>query len=177
LPLNPGLYAISVAAPGHATKEFSVALAEGDAVEVPVFVGESSSTPPRPAVGRATGKAESVDANDDDPKNRKMFAYVGVSGGAAAFTLGVVTGLIGLHQEAIGNSNCSDATRTCNQRGYDANQTAKSLATVSTVGLVVGILSGGVGTYLWLTLPRANEGELGVGGTAGSTLLQWRSRW
>ena len=50
LPLNPGSYAISVVAPGRATREFSVTLAEGDVAEFPVFVGSSTSaSPPRVA--------------------------------------------------------------------------------------------------------------------------------
>jgi hypothetical protein len=177
LPLNPGLYAISVASPGRSTQEFSVSLAEGDAAEFPVFIGALNTPAPARIVRSRSSSHPESPGEDNDRKNRELFAYSGVGVGAAALTLGIVTGLIWLHQESIGNAGCNDTTRTCNQRGYDANQTAKSLATVSTVGFVAGILSGGVGTYLWLTLPHDKENGVGVGGSAGAALIQWRSRW
>jgi hypothetical protein len=91
--------------------------------------------------------------------------------------VGTVTGVAGLHKESIGNSNCSDATRTCTQIGHDANQSAKSLATVSAVGFAVGILGAGISTYLWLTLPDEKAGAVGVGANDGTAVVVWRSRW
>ncbi|HEY5374091.1 MAG TPA: hypothetical protein VIK01_10425 [Polyangiaceae bacterium] len=179
LPLDPGSYAISVVAPGRATREFSVTLAEGDAAEFPVFVGSSTSaSPPRVAPAAVVTPSQPIGAGDDDDrKTRELLAYAGIGVGAAGITLGIITGLFGLHEEALGNPNCSDATRTCNQRGYDANQSAKSLATVSTLGFVVGVLAGGAGTYLWLTLPDAKSGAVGTNGTTNATLLGLRGRW
>ena len=177
LPLNPGRYAISVASPGRSTQEFSVALAEGDAAEFPVFVGDSTSSPAPPVAPRvAVSQSESA-STDDDRNNRELLAYTGIGVGAVGFTLGIITGLAGLHQESLGNQSCSDATRTCNQTGYDANQSAKSLATVSTVGFVVGVLAGGAGTYLWLTLPDDKHGAVGVSQTGNTSLIGWRGRW
>jgi hypothetical protein len=175
LPLNPGRYAISVASPGRSTQEFSVALAEGDAAEFPVFVGASASAPVTP--GAEVSRGESASTDDDDRNNRELFAYTGIGVGAAGFTLGIITGLVGLHQESLGSQSCSDVTRTCNQAGYDANQSAKSLATVSTVGFVVGLLAGGAGTYLWLTLPDTKAAAAGAGGTNNATLVGWQGRW
>ena len=179
LPLNPGSYAISVVAPGRATQEFSITLAEGDVAEFPVFVGPSTSaSPPRVAPAAVVTSSQPIRAGDDDDrKTRGLLAYMGIGVGAAEITLGIITGLFGLHEEALGNLNCSDVTRTCNQPGYDANQSAKSLATVSSVGFVVGVLAGGAGTYLWLTLPEAKPGAAGTGGMSNATLVGWRGRW
>jgi hypothetical protein len=176
--LNPGRYAISVASPGRSTQEFSVALAEGDAAEFPVFVGTLTSAPASPVAPRvAVSPSESASTDDDDRNSRELLAYTGIAVGAVGFTLGIITGLAGLHQESLGNQSCSDVTRTCNQTGYDANQSAKSLATVSTVGLVVGVLAGGAGTYLWLTLPDAKPGAAGASSKNNATLVGWQGRW
>jgi len=177
LPLNPGSYAISVVSPGRPTQEFSVTLAEGDTAEFPIFVGSSAPlSPARVGAVAVVASGEPVGTSDDDERNsRELLAYTGVGVGAAGITLGVITGLFGLHEEAIGNPNCSDVTRTCNQRGYDANQSAKSLASVSTVGFVVGALAGGAGTYLWLTLPEAKTD--GTTDARNATLVGWRGRW
>jgi hypothetical protein len=176
--LNPGRYAISVASPGRSTQEFSVALAEGDTAEFPVFVGASTSAPALPVASRvAVAHSESARTEDDDRNSRELLAYTGIGVGAVGFTLGIITGLVGLHQESLGNRSCSDVTRTCNQTGYDANQSAKSLATVSTVGFVVGVLAGGAGTYLWLTLPDDKHGAVGVSQTGNTSLIGWRGRW
>jgi hypothetical protein len=179
LPLNPGRYAISVAAPGRPTQEFSVTLAEGDTAEFPVFAGDSGtkSRPPPADVTAPGAPANAAVPPDDDRSSREILAYTGVGIGAVGLTLGLITGLVGLHDESIGNSNCNDVTRTCNQRGYDANQSAKSLGTVSTVGFVVGVLAGGAGTYLWLTMPDAKGGAVGLGSTGDATLVGWRGRW
>ena len=179
LPLDPGSYAISVVAPGRARQEFSVTLAEGDAAEFPVSVGSSTSaSPPHVAPIAVVTSSQPIGAGDDDDrKTRELLAYAGIGVGAAGITLGIITGLFGLHEEALGNPNCSDVTRTCNQRGYDANQSAKSLATVSTLGFVVGVLAGGAGTYLWLTLPDAKSGAAGSSGATSATLLGLRGRW
>jgi len=180
LPLNPGRYDISVASPGRSTQQFSVALAEGDAAQFPVFVGASTSAPARPvAPGVAVSQSESASTDDDDDerKNREVLAYTGIGVGAAGITLGIITGLFGLHEESLGNQNCSDVTRTCNQTGYDANQSAKSVATVSTVGFVIGVLAGGAGTYLWFTLPDTKAGAAVAGGANNATLVGWRGRW
>lgn len=179
LPLNPGRYAISVSSPGRSKQEFSVALAEGDAAQFPVFVGASTSAAKPPvAPGPAVSHSESASSDDDDDRNnRELLAYAGIGVGAVGFTLGLITGLVGLHQADIGNANCSDATRTCNQQGYDANQSASSLATVSTVGFVVGVLAGGAGTYLWFTLPDDKAGAVGVSQAGNTPLIGWRGRW
>jgi hypothetical protein len=179
LPLNPGRYAISVSSPGRSPQKFSVALAEGDAAEFPVFVGASvSASAPPVAPSSVVSQSEPASTDDDDDrKNRELLAYAGIGLGAVGLTLGIITGLVGLHQESIGNQTCSDVTRTCNQTGYDANQSAKSLATVSTVGFVAGVLAGGAGTYFWLTLPDDKHGAVGVSQTGNTSLIGWRGRW
>jgi hypothetical protein len=178
LPLNPGRYAISVASPGRSTQEFSVALAEGDTAEFPVFVGASTSVrTPRVAPGAEVSQSESAGTDDDGRNSRELLAYTGIGVGAVGLTLGIITGLAGLHQESLGNQSCSEVTRTCNQAGYDANQSARSLATVSTVGFVVGVLAGGAGTYLWLTLPDARAPASGAGGMNNATLVGLQGQW
>jgi len=86
--------------------------------------------------------------------------------GAAGLAIGVITGIIGLHAQSVGDGECAAATRTCTRRGYDANQSAKEMAAVSSVGFVFAILGGGAVGYLYFTAPTnsRSEASLGVGG-------------
>jgi hypothetical protein len=176
VPLNPGTYKVSVVAPGTSVQEFTVKLAEGDSVElrIPADGGVSAAAPPDGATSaHGTGVPDEAKFAKRDP----TLAYVVGGVGAAGLAVGAIAGILGLHDESVGNGNCSDQTRTCSQTGHDANQSARSLAAVSTAGFVVGVLGAGLGTYLWLTLPDTHAAMVGVGNVAGGTGIQWRSQW
>jgi hypothetical protein len=176
VPLDPGTYKVTVAAPGDSAQEFTVKLAEGDSVElgIPADGGVSAAPLPDGVTGRlGAGAQGETKFTKPDP----TLAYVAGGVGAAGLVVGSIAGIVGLHDESVGNGKCSDQTRTCNQIGHDANQSARSLATVSTVGFVVGVLGAGLGTYLWLTLPDTKTSAVGVGSVAGGAGIQWRSQW
>jgi hypothetical protein len=178
LALNPGVYRISVFPPGKPVQLFSVTLAEGDAAEISVPADLSGGLPALANSSAGPGPArDSRTTGEDARDNAKMLAYVSGGVGAAALAVGIISGLIGLHKESIGDANCSDKTRTCSQTGYDANQSAGSLATVSTIGFAAGIVGIGLGSYFWLTLPDAKAGEVGVSHANGMTLWKWRAQW
>jgi len=86
--------------------------------------------------------------------------------GAAGLALGIITGIVGLHEQSVADGECSTVTRTCSRRGHDANQSAKEMATVSSVGFVFAILGGGTAGYLYFTAPTGgrSEASLGAGG-------------
>jgi hypothetical protein len=65
--------------------------------------------------------------------------------------VGAITGIVGLSKQSTGNDNCDDVSQTCNQTGVDANDAARTLAPISTVSLIVGVLGVGVGAYLIIT--------------------------
>jgi hypothetical protein len=98
-------------------------------------------------------------------RNQALWLAGGI--GAAGLLVGTVAGVVGLNAQALGNNNCSDQTRTCSQTGYDANQRAKAMATVSTIGFAVGVIGAGAATYVFLTVPSGDTQHtvaVGLGG-------------
>jgi hypothetical protein len=175
VPLDPGTYAVIVTTPGDRAQQFTVTLREGDTAELGV-PAEARAVPAPSAAKAHTAIAQ----GSEHPRPRShapTLAYVLGGFGAAGLVAGSVFGLVGLHEQSLGNGNCNDRTRTCSQTGYDANRRARSFATVSTVGFVVGVLGIGVGSYLWLTMPDTSVAAVGVGNLAGGPAVAWRTQW
>jgi len=158
--LDPGTYRVLVLTPGKATQQYEVTLSEGDSAEFPV-----DAVPSTPAVFVAAPSDQS--ARD----RRQLFAYVAGGVGVTAMTIGFFSGLAALHQKSLGDHNCNDQTRTCNQAGLDANGRARTFARISSVGLVVGVVGLGLGTYVWMTLPEPKRAPDAM------VLAGWGTRW
>ena len=71
--------------------------------------------------------------------------------GAAGLAFGAVTGIITLNKKSTVDANCSDRQRVCNQAGVNANESGKTFAALSGIGLGIGVLGLAAGAYLWLT--------------------------
>jgi hypothetical protein len=67
--------------------------------------------------------------------------------GGVATLVGVSTRLVALAQQTTIDTHC-DTTRACDRTGMDAVSTARTLQTVSTVSLVVGLAMVGTGIVL-----------------------------
>ncbi len=162
LPLDPGERTLVVSVPGRPDQTASIGLDEGETVEilVPLAGAAPAAVPAPPADDRVVGL------------DRRTAAYIAGGIGVTGLLVGTIAGITGLQKELTGDENCSDATRTCNQTGYDANQSARTLAVVSTLGFVVGIVGGGVGGYLYFTAepPKAAKG-------VGAAAMGWRGTW
>jgi len=99
---------------------------------------------PRP-VETASDASSSARRSDDT----RGYVLGGV--GVAGLLTGTVTLFAGIHQNEVGDANCDDSVRLCNQKGFDANQSARTLGTVSTVSLLIGAAGVGAGAYLLLS--------------------------
>jgi tetratricopeptide (TPR) repeat protein len=101
-------------------------------------------------------------------KTRLIYAYAAAGVGLASMVTGGVMGLVarGNYREQITNMNCTDESPPhCNQMGFDAQNSAVTLANVGTVFFVGGVALVGVGAVLFLTAPKA-DGDLVVAPTA-----------
>jgi len=166
IPLDPGEHQAVIRSPGMAPRTVTFTLNPGETTTLTL-------NPPAPA-RQSSHEAASSTPPDASADNRilgvKRSDALLITGGvgAAGLAIGIITGLVGLSAESKGNLQCSEATKTCSQEGYDANQRAKSMAVVSTVGFVVGVLGGGAATYLYFTTPTGGSAEdaaiVGVGG-------------
>jgi hypothetical protein len=165
IPLDPGEHHAVIRSAGSSPRTLTFRVAEGETTTLNL----TAPARPEPAsVATIQRQASDAPASGDQVlgiERRKATLLVG-GVGAAGLALGIVTGLIGLHAQSIGDLECYPATRTCTRRGYDANQSAKELAVVSSVGFVVAIVGGGAAGYLFFTTPSPahSQASLGVGG-------------
>jgi hypothetical protein len=147
LPLDPGAHRVLIRDPGKPVRNTQFSLAPGETLTFslePPSSDATSSTAPREALSGAS--------NERILGLRRADATLAATAiGGAGLLVGTITGIIGLNAQALGNADCSDRTRTCSQDGHDANQRAKTMAVVSSVGLVVGALGAGTATYLFVT--------------------------
>lgn len=142
LPLDPGRYTIEVRASGREARLLNAELTPGEVTTVVIQPGPSPmpALPPLPEENAVS-------------HGRRAWLYTLATVGVAGVATGTVTGVMTLEKKQIADDNCSDEKRVCNQRGKDANDTGRTLATVSTIGFAVGALGLGGALYLWMSEP------------------------
>jgi hypothetical protein len=170
LPVDPGNHRVLVHVPNAPARTVEVTIVDGETLRINLV--PAAETPPNVQEdspgGVPSAKEHPVTRRRILGLDQKNTALVAGGVGIAGLAVGIIAGVAGLSAQDTGNDNCSSLTRTCNQRGYDANQRAKAMAAVSSVGFVVGIVGGGAATYLFLTAPGAGTSEraasVGIGG-------------
>ena len=156
--VDPGPHNVLVAQPSKGSNSKQIELREGQLLELRVPFATAAAPEDSARPDDSVPPTRATEPDGIHAGRNRTAAYVVGGVGVASLIAGVVTGVMGLHQESIGDANCSDATRTCTQTGVGANDAARSLATVSSIALVVGIVGTGVGTYLYLTAAPPQHG-------------------
>lgn len=154
IPLDPGPHRVLIRSPGVPARQSSITLTEGETLTLPLDAPEQAE-PSKKRTGRFLGMT------------REEALWVSGGIGVTGLLVGSIAGVVGLNAQAVGDGNCSDLTRTCSPRGHDANQRAKTMATVSTVGFAVGVLGVGSAAYVYLAVPAgepSRTASLGVRG-------------
>ncbi len=146
LPVDPGEHVLSTQVPGGPEHEQKVSIAVGETKQV-VLEMELPAPVAKPAAPVAP-KEPPVVVAAPPPKDR-TWVYVAGGIGAAGVLVGSVTALMSMSKKSSVDDNC-DGT-WCNQEGYDAAESGKSLARVSTVGFGIGIAGLATGLVLHLT--------------------------
>jgi hypothetical protein len=175
LPVDPGAHRISVSAASRLARDYFITLAEGESVSLAVDAGgyaappivspPSSGTPPLPA-----GEPAHAGGNA-----RRTAGYVIGGAGAVSLAIGIGAGLAALSKKNDADEQC--LRNACSQRGVNELDSARSLATVADVGVVLGLAGLGFGAYFVLSsdpggerttaavTPLENGGALAVGRT------------
>ena len=152
-PTDPGTQEVVVSAPGYLEQKTTVTLAAGGSQEISVKLEKDPSavaTPPPPAASAlAVGPAQTTAPPVDKPaKKNNTLAYVALGVGGAGLVAGGITGFLALGKKGD-LKNCVDTRCPPSQR--DTLDSAKSMATISTVGFTVGFVGVGLGVVLLLT--------------------------
>lgn len=169
VPLDPGDQKIIISS-GAKSRTYSMKLAEGERKVLEV-------TPEGDYSPAGTSVPTNADRAPSSRGSYRTLAYAAGGVGAAGFLIWTATGLAALHKESVGNDNCSDALMRCNQTGFDANNSARSLATASTVGFVVGVIGLGTGTYFFLASNSDKSVAVGARANGASASLSVDGKW
>jgi len=148
LPLDPGMHHLTVAAAGYYPRSLDVALEAGETAEVSIAPGS-----PLPVEDHAPP----VVAHADD---HRTLGYVLAGVGATGLVVGIVSGVLVLHQKSIYDDNCDMRQKVCDQAGKDAGAAGRALSVVSVAGFAAGIAASALGTYFILTSNSNRETSL-----------------
>lgn len=155
-PTDPGSHEVVATAPGYLTAKTQVSLSEGSrhAIKLKlepdpnaVAATPAETAPPTPPTPPPVAPPPTVIKKDN------TLAYVLLGVGGAGVVIGSITGMMAIQKK--GELDCPDDE--C--RGADADKlgSAWTMATISTVGFGVGLVSAGVGTVLLFT-GKSDEG-------------------
>jgi hypothetical protein len=116
-----------------------------------------AATPPPPPAPPIVAAPPAQPPADTSPKKNNTLAYAALGVGGAGLLVGGITGFL-----ALGKKNDLEGCvqERCPSSQKDTLDSAKTMATVSTVGFAVGFVGVGVGVVLLLT--GNNQGNAGL---------------
>jgi hypothetical protein len=181
IPVDPGDHTIEAAAPGKKPWKTTAKVAPTPG-EQKVAVGPLEAEPkaavvattPPPATTTTTKPPPATTTTTDTPppnkgNGQKTAAYVALGVGGVGLVVGSVTGVMAMSKNKTATDACPNDGACRSQDAVDANSSAKSLATVSTIGFIVGGVGLAAGIVLLATAPSSapKTGSLHIVPTAG----------
>ena len=138
LPVNPGTHTLVVHAKGHEDLAQSVTLAEGESKRVELAMGAVRIEKP-PAAGRG------APAQGREPRGVSALVFVGIGTAIVGAGVGTVTGILAFGKASAARDACP--SERCTTAGLEAVDAGRTLATISTIGFIVGGVGAGVGLF------------------------------
>ena len=142
-PTDPGTLEVTATAPGYKPASASVTLAEGGHQDITLLMEKDPNAVVAPALGTPPAAVATQAPPAPAAHHSNAPAYVALGIGAVGVLAGSVTGALAFSKA----SDCPD--KVCPTQ--DKLDSAKSMATISTVTFGVGIAGIAVGTILLLT--------------------------
>jgi hypothetical protein len=152
-PTDPGTHEVVASAPGYLEQRSSVTLPEGGMQELAIRLEKdpnaAAATPPAPPPADPMLSTPPTAPPSDAPtKKDNTLAYVALGVGGAGLLVGGITGFLALGKKSD-LENC--VGERCPSSQQDTLDSARTMATVSTVGFAVGFVGVGAGVVLLLT--------------------------
>lgn len=173
--VDPGRHTVTVTAKGKRTWSTTVEVRAG-AVET-VTIPELEDDAPRPEAPSAAEPHASPppEPSSSDGALTPTLGLVLAGVGGVGVVVGGVTGVLALSNRSDAASKCESYPTRCSQEGADLNDTAKSMATVSTVGLVAGgVLVAAGATLYFLTPSRDVRAGMAADGSGARFAVEGR---
>jgi hypothetical protein len=158
LPVDPGEHLVVVSAPGHADQRFKLLISER---EIRILDADVGPLEPKrvdePPLGRAPVDQQLPPSHSISPPPRSPVLGYAIGGiGVAGFVTGAIAGALVLQKKHVVDQHCG-ATKLCDDEGYQASKSGKTLGIVTTAGLLTGAI--GVGTGAFLILHASTPGD------------------
>jgi hypothetical protein len=170
LPVDVGTHAIEASAPGFKPYKTSARVAkDSENIEVavpkleeepkpepaaaaPAVTPTPATQPAADATGATTNPPPAADTGSGS--GLKTVGWIAVGAGVVGIGVGAVTGLMAVGKNNDSKALCPDEGACRSRDGVDANESAQSLGTVSTIGFIGGgvLVAGGV--LFILTAPK-----------------------
>ncbi len=170
VPVDPGKYAVEAAAPGKKAWSGSVTVEAGPStarlqvpamVDAPAVVATAKVTPPPPPP-----------SGDSSGSTLRVVGYAAGGLGIAALGVGAAFGGLTLAKAGEVRDLCGDADR-CSRAAVEANNSAKTMALISDIGLAAGATFAGVGLVLILVSGSSKPATSGSSKPATSGNRVW----
>jgi hypothetical protein len=159
--IDPGSHAVRVSADGFQSAELRFDVAPGGSIDEPVTLEVDHTAPaPEPAPALVPGVAPSPSAEPAATASarsgvRAALPWVAFGVGAAGLGLGAVTGFLAMDKHSTLAGECNAGV--CSSDHSGDLDTFHTLATLSTVGFVVGGVGVAAGVILFLTEPKGES--------------------
>jgi hypothetical protein len=163
LPVDPGPHVLTVKAPGHEPRKYSIAPAGGETLTLEVEPGPSAAVaaPPAQAANAPSAAPAPAPAPATEPRpashgGGRTLAWASLALGVAGVGVGTYFGVDAMSKWSAAKGDCRSG---CPDGSYARNERSEALAgaTVSTVGFVVGGVGLAAAAWLWLSPPPAAE--------------------
>ncbi len=156
VPIDPGTHIVTATAPAHSDFKQDFAI-EATGTLYTVNVPELALLP-----STATPIAEQAAAPEQPPvaeptSRRSTLGWVMLVAGGAVFVGGVTSGVLAFTNHATSNDECPSGPTSCSSKGVRAEEAAERFAWGANIGIGIGLLAAGIGTYLLLTTPPSSK--------------------
>jgi hypothetical protein len=163
--VNPGSHVLQATAEGYNSGTVNIDVAEGEAKAVALTLEPKSGSAARPSttLGSETSPTSPIspvgaDTAQPASSRQKTFGFIGLGVGAAGLAVGGVAGLIAMSRHSALETDCQSGK--CPASAQSTLDGFRTMATVSTVGFIVGGVAAATGGALLLTAPRAQTGRV-----------------
>jgi hypothetical protein len=165
VPVDPGVHALHVTAPGHADRRVSIVLAEAESRDLTAQPGAPQQpTAPSGPANAPTHSAESVHA----PTAVRTAGWVTGGAGAIGLVIAGLSGIVLLDERSTVHDHCPQPN-ACDSIGAAAVSANRTWLRVNTIAWIAGAAGVGVGAYLLITAPtpRVDVSLAAIGAGAG----------
>jgi len=153
LPIDPGPHRLVAKAPGHAQREYTLTVREGESSTLEIEPGGPASNAATPAAPAPTAPAPATPLRDSGSSATRTWGFVGLGIGAAGLLVGGTAGVLAIAKKNEMEDACHrvGAELLCTSAGVDAAESGNTFATVANIGVAVGLIGAAAGAYLLLS--------------------------